>query len=165
MSTDAITILKEDHREVARLFAEFEKKSTTSKRKGEICTEVLHKLTVHTYIEDQIMYPEVREQVEDIEDDILESYEEHHVVDVLCLELAGMTPDDERFEPKFMVLMENVRHHVEEEETGWFPKVREGMSRAQLADIGARMIAERANAPKSPPEPKGLREALDAISE
>lgn len=165
MSTDAISVLKEDHREVKRLFAEFEKKSTTDERKGEICAEVLHKLTVHTFIEDKIMYPEVRELVKDIEDDILESYEEHHVVDVLSLELAGMTPDEERFEPKFMVMMENVRHHIKEEEDGWFPKVREALSRAQLADIGARMIAERANAPKSVPEPKGLRQALDALSE
>ena len=165
MSTDAITVLKEDHREVARLFAEFEKKATTKARKGEIVKEALHLLTVHTYIEDVIMYPEVRKLVPDIEDDILESYEEHHVVDVLSVELAGMTPDDERFEPKFMVLMENVRHHVEEEETGWFPKVREAVGRTQLQDIGARMLAEKANAPQSPPEPKGLRAALDALSE
>ena len=165
MSTDAITVLKEDHKEVARLSAEFEKKSTTDQRKGEIVKEALHLLTVHTYIEDQIMYPEVRELVPDIEDDILESYEEHHVVDVLSVELAGMTPDDERFEAKFMVLMENVRDHVEEEETGWFPKVREAVGRTQLQDIGARMIAARADAPKSPPEPKGLRAALDALSE
>ena len=165
MSTDAITVLKEDHREVARLFAEFEKKSTTDERKGEIVKEVLQKLVVHTYIEDKIMYPEVRELVPEIEDDILESYEEHHVVDVLSLELNGMTPEDERFEPKFSVLMENVRHHVEEEETGWFPKVRDALSRKQLSDIGERMIAERVNAPSSVPEPKGLRDALDALSD
>lgn len=165
MSTDAITVLKEDHKEVIRLFNEFEKKSTSDERKAEIVREALRMLTVHTYIEDKIMYPEVRELVPDIEDDILESYEEHHVVDVLSLELDGMTPDDERFEPKFSVLMESVRHHVEEEETGWFPKVREALGRKELADIGARMIAERDNAPKSVPEPKGLRAALDALSD
>jgi hemerythrin superfamily protein len=165
MSTDAITVLKEDHRQVARLFAEFEKKSTTDKRKAEIVKEVLRELVVHTHIEDTIMYPEVRTLVPDIEDDILESYEEHHVVDVLSLELQGMTPDDERFEPKFKVLMESVRHHVEEEETGWFPKVREALGRKELSEIGARMIAARENAPAKVPEPKGLRAALDALSE
>lgn len=165
MSTDAITVLKEDHKEVVRLFNEFEKKSTSDERKAEIVREALRMLTVHTYIEDKIMYPEMRELVPDIEDDILESYEEHHVVDVLSLELNGMTPEDERFEPKFSVLMESVRHHIEEEETGWFPKVREALGRKELADIGARMIAERDNAPKSVPEPKGLRAALDALSD
>lgn len=163
MSTDAITVLKEDHREVARLFAEFEKPATTKARKGQIVTEAMHKLTVHTYIEDKVMYPEVRTLVPEIEDDILESYEEHHVVDVLMAELSGMSPEDERFEAKFTVLMENVRHHVEEEEQTWFPKVREALSRKQLQEIGARMIAQRAKAPDTPVEPKGLRAALDAL--
>ena len=62
------------------------------------------------------MYPQVRELVPTLEDDILESYQEHHVVDVLLQELAALRPDDEAFEPKFTVLMENVRHHVKEEE-------------------------------------------------
>lgn len=163
MSTDAITVLKEDHREVARLFNEFEKSSTTKARKAQIVKEAMHKLTVHTFIEDQVMYPEVRTLVPEIEDDILESYEEHHVVDVLMAELAGMSPEDERWEAKFTVLMENVRHHVEEEEQEWFPKVREALSRKQLQDIGARMIEKRAKAPDHPVEPKGLRAALDAL--
>ena len=75
----------------------------------------------------------------DLEDDVLESYQEHHVVDVLLEELAGLGPDDEEFEPKFTVLMENVRHHVTEEEDDWFPKVRDGLSRSQLQQMGAAM--------------------------
>jgi hemerythrin superfamily protein len=165
MSTDAITVLKEDHRELARLFTEFEKKSTTPERKAEIAREALHKLTVHTYIEDKVMYPDMRELVPDIENDILESYEEHHVVDVLSLELSAMTPEDERFEAKFSVLMESVRHHIEEEEAGWFPRVREALGRKQLSEIGERMIAERQNAPQSVPEPQGLRSVLEELSD
>ncbi len=165
MSTDAITVLKEDHRELGRLFAEFEKKSTTAKRKGEIVRQVIRELTVHTFIEDTVFYPAVRELLPDLEDDILESYEEHHVVDVLSLELQGMASDEERFEPKFKVLLESVRHHIEEEETGWFPQVREALGRKELSEIGARMIAERENAPAKVPEPRGLRAALDRLSE
>lgn len=70
------------------------------------------------------MYPRVRELVPDLEDDILESYEEHHVADVLVGELAAMTPGDERFDAKTTVQIENVEHHIEEEEQDWFPKVR-----------------------------------------
>ncbi|GAA1567708.1 hypothetical protein GCM10009827_106780 [Dactylosporangium maewongense] len=57
---------------------------------------------------------------------MLESYEQHHVADVLCLELFTMDPDDEHFDAKVTVLIENVTHHVQEEEDEWLPKVREG---------------------------------------
>ena len=93
-------------------------------------------LTVHTYIENEVMYPRVRELLPELEDDVLESYEEHHVADVLVVELAAMKPDDERFTAKTTVLIENVPHHMDEEEQDWFPKVREGLGRKVLA--GAR---------------------------
>ncbi|MGI8816455.1 MAG: hypothetical protein ACR2G2_14585 [Pseudonocardia sp.] len=54
---------------------------------------------------------------------VLESYEEHHVADVLCTELAVMDADNERFDAKVTVLIENVTHHIEEEEQEWFPQV------------------------------------------
>jgi hypothetical protein len=72
------------------------------------------------------MYPRVRELVPELEDDVLESYVEHHVDDLLVIELVAMKPWDERFAAKTTVLIENVRHHIEEEETEWFPHVREG---------------------------------------
>jgi hemerythrin superfamily protein len=110
------------------------------------------------------MYPEVRKLLPDLEDDVLESYEEHHVADVLCFELATMTPDDERFDAKVTVLIENVTHHIEEEEKEWFPKVREGLGRNQLQDIGKRMEAMRPDAPRTPAQPSALKKALDAIT-
>ena len=70
------------------------------------------------------MYPEVRALLPDLDEDVLESYEEHHVADVLCRELAGMPADAERFDAKTTVLIENVTNHIEEEEQDWFPKVR-----------------------------------------
>jgi hypothetical protein len=109
------------------------------------------------------MYPEVRTALPDLEDDILESYEEHHVADVLILELASMTPEDERFDAKTTVLIESVSHHIEEEEQDWFPKVRDGLSRSRLQELGARMIEMKKTAPRKPTEPKALRKALDAI--
>ena len=94
---------------------------------------------MHTYIENEVMYPRVRELLPELEDDVLESYEEHHVADVLVMELAAMEPDAERFVPKMTVLIENVTHHMEEEEQEWFPKVREGLGRKQLQELGAEM--------------------------
>src|SRR6185312_6950900 len=115
---------------------------------------VIEELTVHTYLENEVMYPEVRKLLPDLEDDVLESYEEHHVADVLCLELYVMDPGDEHFDAKTTVLIENVTHHIEEEEQEWFPKVREGLGRKQLQEMGAAMIEARKKAPKKPTQPK-----------
>jgi hemerythrin superfamily protein len=164
MSTDAIVLLKNDHKEVKKLFRQFEKAGeNATQQKGELVKRIIEELTVHTYIENEIMYPEVRKLVPDIEDDILESYEEHHVADVLCMELYTMNADDERFDAKTTVLIESVEHHIEEEEDSWFPKVRESLGRKQLAEIGERMAAAREKAPRKPTQPSALKKAIDAL--
>ncbi len=166
MSTDAIVILKQDHVEIRRLFREFEKLGDDADAaRGKVVDKILELLTVHTYIENEGMYPRVRELVPDLEDDVLESYEEHHVADVLCMELSTMSPDDERFTAKTTVLIENVRHHMEEEEDEWFPQVREALGRNQLKDLGAEMIELRERAPRRPTQPSALTKAFDAFTE
>ncbi|OLE21100.1 MAG: hemerythrin [Actinobacteria bacterium 13_1_20CM_3_71_11] len=164
MSTDAIVMLKEDHKQVRKLFKEFQQAGEgATEKKGRLVDQILEALTVHTYLENEVMYPEVRKLLPDLEDDVLESYEEHHVADVLCFELASMSPDDERFEAKTMVLIESVTHHIEEEEQEWFPKVREGLGRKQLQELGARMAELRPSAPRKPSQPSALKKAIDAV--
>ena len=165
MSTDAIVLLKEDHKEMRRLFKAFQDaEEGPASQRQKLVKQILEALTVHTYLENEVMYPEVRKLVPDVEDDILESYEEHHVADVLCFELFTMDADDERFNAKTTVLIENVLHHVEEEEQEWFPKVREALGRNQLQEIGERMIAMRKNAPRTPDDPKARKSQLDAAT-
>jgi hemerythrin-like domain-containing protein len=162
MSHDAIVILKDDHKQIKRLFRDFEKAEEPA-RQGKVVEQILEALTVHTYLENEVMYPEVRRLLPDLEDDVLESYEEHHVADVLCMELSTMQPDDERFEAKTTVLIENVEHHIEEEEQEWFPKVRAGLGRKQLTEIGEKMEELRPKAPRKPQAPSALKKALDAV--
>jgi hemerythrin-like domain-containing protein len=164
MSTDAIVLLKQDHKEIRKLFREFEQAGERAlKRKGQVVDRILEALTVHTYIENECMYPEVRKLLPDLEDDVLESYEEHHVADVLCMELATMSPDDERFDAKATVLIENVSHHMDEEEQDWFPKVRGGLGRKQLQELGERMLALKKKAPRKPTQPSALKKVVDAV--
>jgi hemerythrin superfamily protein len=164
MSTDGIVLLKEDHKEIRKLFREFEQASEkAAKTKGKIVERILEALTVHTYIENECMYPEVRKLMPEVEDDILESYEEHHVADVLCMELAAMSPDDEHFDAKTTVLIENVTHHMDEEEQDWFPKVRSGLGRKQLQELGARMLELKKKAPRKPSQPGAIKKAVDAV--
>ena len=164
MSTDAIVVLKDDHQQIRKLFRDFQaagENATTTK--GKIATRIIEELTVHTYLENEVMYPEVRNLLPDLDHDILESYEEHHVADVLCMELYAMSPDAERFDAKMTVLIENVKHHMDEEEQDWFPKVRNGLGRTKLQELGARMMELRKTAPRSPAQPSALKKVVDAV--
>ena len=164
MSTDAIVLLKEDHREIRKLFRDFQSAGeNATARKGQVVKRIIELLTVHTYIENEVMYPRVRELLPDLEDDVLESYEEHHVADVLVSELFAMKPSDERFDAKTTVLIESVTHHMEEEEQDWFPKVRDGLGRKALQEIGADMEKARKKAPRKPAQPSALKKTVDAV--
>ncbi len=164
MAKDAIVLLKEDHKLMRKLFTQFQKAGENAHAaKGKIVDRIIELLTVHTYVENEVMYPRVRELLPEVEDDVLESYEEHHVADLLVVELAAMKPDHERFTAKTTVLIENVRHHIEEEEQEWFPKVREGLGRKTLQDLGAEMIKRRKKAPTRPSQPSALKKTVDAV--
>lgn len=162
MSTDAIVFIKDEHKKMRRLFREFEKNDDNPEKRGTVVRELIELLVIHTYLENEIMYPEVRKLMPEVEDDVLESYEEHHVGDLLCAELWDMDPADEHFKAKTTVLIENVEHHLEEEEDEWFPKVRKGLSRKVLQDMGKRMIDARPAAPRTPTDPAHRRTAEHA---
>jgi len=164
VSTDAIVLLREDHLEIKRVFHQFEDAGHNAvATKNRLVDRMIELLTVHTYLENECVYPKVRELVPSLEPEILESLEEHHVADVLCVELAGMSAEQAHFDAKVMVLMENVRHHIDEEEHGWFPVVREALGRKPLQEIGAEMLQMRPNAPTRPSQPGALRKAVHAL--
>jgi hemerythrin superfamily protein len=164
MSTDAIVILKDEHAEIRRAFRVFEKThATETARRGEWAETIIELLTKHSYIENQVMYPRVLALAPELEPDVLESYEEHHVADVLVSELDGMEPYDERFGAKMKVLMENVEHHMTEEEDEWFPKVRDALGRKPLRGIGHDLLRAREVAPTRPAKPGGLAKAVKAV--
>ncbi len=164
MSTDAIVLLKNEHKDILKTFNDFEKAGDNAyATKGKLVDRMIELLTMHTYIENEVMYPRIRELLPELEDDVLESYEEHHVADVLVVELAAMKPENERFDAKTTVLIENVRHHIEEEEQDWFPKVRDGLGRKVLQELGADMLEAKKKAPKRPSQPSALKKTIDAV--
>jgi hemerythrin superfamily protein len=140
---NAIQLLEADHKRVKGLFEEFRSSGERAhKKKQGIAEQVFTELQVHTRLEEEVFYPAVRKQGGELEDMIAESLEEHHVVDVLMDELQALEPDDERYEAKFTVLMENVEHHVEEEEGELFPKVKKEMG-GELDRLGEEMAARK----------------------
>ena len=91
---------------------------------------------------------------------MLIALEQHHVAKWELDELEGMDPDDDRFEAKVLVLIDNIRHHVEEEEEALFPQVQAGLTRQQLDEIGNRLAQARESVPtrphpRMPDEPPG----------
>ncbi len=149
---DAIVLLKNDHKTVEKLFKQYEKgkEQASPAQKRALVDEILRELTTHAYIEESVFYPASREAAPDSKDHVLESVEEHHVVAWLLAELRKLDASDETFDAKVTVLIENVRHHVEEEEQEFFPEVRKAMGRKRLAELGERLEAAKADAPADP---------------
>jgi len=133
---DAIKMLKQQHREVAKLFKEFETAKADAPRE-KIFIQIADALAIHAAIEERHFYPAVKE--EQTEELLLESVEEHLEVKRIIADLLDMEAEDEEFEAKMKVLQENVEHHVEEEETDLFPKVEKLFDAGALEEIGAAM--------------------------
>jgi hemerythrin-like domain-containing protein len=148
---DAVALLKADHQAVEQLFKKFEQAGERAfKTKRKLVDQIIAELSVHAFIEEQVLYPAARDEVESARDDVLEALEEHHVVKWQLQELLDLGPEDERFVAKVTVLTENVRHHVKEEESELFPLLRSKLDRNRLVELGAELADLKAVAPTHP---------------
>ena len=116
---NVLDMLKEDHQKVKQLFEEFD--NAEGKARQGIVEEALKELEIHSKIEEALVYPAIREAIEE-EETVDEANEEHHVVKLLIKELRKMKGSAEGYRPKFKVLSELVKHHIEEEENEMFPQ-------------------------------------------
>src|SRR5690348_10782853 len=140
-SQDAMTLLKEDHREVEKLFKEFEGAKRDG-RKQKLAHEICLGLSVHAEIEESIFYPACEGTVD--EDELKEGYVEHDAAKLLIAEItANEGGDDEFFDTKVKVLQEEIEHHIKEEEGpgGIFSQARKG-------DLDMKALGERLAARK-----------------
>jgi hemerythrin superfamily protein len=135
---DAITLLKADHRTVEKLFKQYEtlaEKGGSHARKEKLAEKICNELKVHTQIEEEIFYPGVHGAIE--EDLLKEAVVEHASAKELISQIESMDAGDELFDAKVQVLAEYIIHHVQEEETEMFPKVKE--AEVDTKTLGARM--------------------------
>jgi len=137
---NAIELLKADHNKVSRLFQKV--KATEEGEHKELFKQIQEELEVHTHIEETIFYPKMKEKSE-LEDLILEGIEEHHQAKMFLREISALSETSEKFEPKLKVLIEDVTHHVQEEEGEMFPLIEELFDEATLAELGAEMEEEK----------------------
>jgi hypothetical protein len=135
---DPLQLLREDHRKVQELFKRFEATEDASEKK-QIADQAIFELQVHEKLEEQIFYPAVRAEA-NIEDETMdEAEEEHHVVDLVIDEISGMRPREKNYDAKFMVLAENVKHHIQEEESEMLPRAAE-LGSDRLEELGDQMM-------------------------
>ena len=136
---NAIDLLKSQHRDVERLFSKIDN-ARGAKSKQTIFETLADSLAAHATIEEHQFYPAVRaKRTEDI---LLESLEEHLGIKRVLADLLKISADDETFDAKIKVLKEQVEHHVDEEETDLFPKVKKILDKAELEALGETMSAE-----------------------
>lgn len=146
-NVDALQLLQADHDRVRDLFEQFKSahEEDDTARMKKVSDEVFTELEIHTAIEEEVLYPSVRDAGGgDLDELTDESKEEHHVVDVLMGEIRALKASEDAFAAKMTVLMENVEHHASEEEDEMFPQIRELFSESALEELGARLEAAKA---------------------
>ena len=139
---NALELLKADHKVVAGLFEKV--KAEPEGDHKALFEQIKAELDVHTHIEETIFYPKLQaEGNKPLVDITLEGIEEHRQVKMFLEQLAELSGDSEKFEPKLTVLIEDVEHHVKEEEETMFPLVKDQFDSDVLEELGAAMEAEK----------------------
>jgi hypothetical protein len=139
--TDAIAMLKADHRKVEQLFASFSEASGTS-RKEKLAKEICTELKIHTMLEEEIFYPAFEGKIE--EDTLQEAYVEHDAAKILVNDIEAAEPAEDYYDAKVKVLCEEIEHHVQEEEKpkeGMFAQCRD--TDVDLVELRDRMLARK----------------------
>jgi iron-sulfur cluster repair protein YtfE (RIC family) len=155
--------LKEDHRRVDRLF-----KKVKDAPKGEhpaLFKQIKAELDVHAHIEETVFYPVLEAKGDkELKDITREGIEEHRQVKMFLKELDGMSAGNKQFEAKLKVLMEDIEHHVKEEEDEMFPMVEDQFTTAAQEKMGAQLEKEKAKFIKTlnPAEKTALESSMNA---
>jgi hemerythrin superfamily protein len=137
-SNPVLAMLRADHKKVKALFDDYE--DATPRKQQDIAQTAIQELDVHAELEEELIYPAIREGIDD--DDLMnEANEEHHLVHVLIAELKKLDPSDEMFKAKFTVLGELVKHHVKEEEGEMFPKAQK--AKIDWAELNAEVLERK----------------------
>lgn len=145
---NAIELLKNDHDVVDKLFQKV--KANEDGDNTATFEKIKSELEVHTHIEETIFYPALMEQGdEELQKITKEGIEEHHQAKILIRELSNLADESEKFPPKLKVLMEDIEHHVQEEEGEMFQMVQEQFDAATLEELGAQLEKEKQNFKKS----------------
>ena len=153
---DALTLLTKDHELVKDLMNKMAKEDDPDQLSS-MFEQLVDELSIHERIEEEIFYPALQ-KLPKAKEDVLEAFEEHHVVDDIIQHIDVET-DDDKWKAKFTVMKENVEHHIKDEEEKLFPKAEKLLGREKLGELGAKM------ADLKEAEQEALAEELDEEEE
>lgn len=138
--TNAITLLKNDHKTVRKLLSQLDKAQMANRRR-ELLKQIEKEIKIHTKIEEKIFYPAFKKAAKTKQDNkiFFESHEEHHLADLVLLALKKTPVASDQFAAKAKVLKDLIEHHADEEETEMFPRARKILSEDQLRALGEQL--------------------------
>lgn len=136
---DALTMLKEEHREAQQMFKKIA--NAEGQKAKQLWTQLNQALSLHEKMEEMHLYPQLKADPKMKEKDlVLEAYEEHHAAETLQAEIDALDVSAENWHAKVKVLQEQIDHHIEEEEGELFPAVREVWDSKRLQEVGEAMM-------------------------
>lgn len=147
---DAIEVLTADHREVERVYAQIEQPTTLGRQREDLIRDLVRALSVHSFIEKEVLYPAIAGQVHDGEPRAAQAVEEHDRIESLLDKVDRFYAESPQMTAELDELMGQVRSHVEEEEAELFPAVRAALGQEELEELGRRLVAAKAKAPTHP---------------
>jgi len=133
---DAVSLLKKDHELVKDLMNKMDTEEDPDQLTS-MFEQLVDELGVHERIEEEIFYPALQ-KLPKAKEDVLEAFEEHHLVDEI-VEQMDVESDDDKWKAKFTVMKENVEHHIKDEEDKLFPKAEELLGPEKLGELGVKM--------------------------
>jgi hemerythrin-like domain-containing protein len=140
---DALKLLTDDHDKVKKMLSQLEETTERAvKTREDVFTKLKADLVVHEAIEEEILYPALKQHAE-AKDLVLEAYEEHNLVDTVMSEIEQTPFEDETWKAKLTVMKENLEHHIEEEEGEMFQQARDLFDEETLERFGEQMRARK----------------------
>jgi hemerythrin-like domain-containing protein len=150
---DVIEVLEHDHREVEQMFDELQSLRGAStdeakSRRKELTDQVTIELVRHSVAEEVLVYPQVEDKVG--ADEVEHAREEHAEAEETLKRLEKLDADDPGFDDELATLMDEIRHHIEDEEGEMFAHMRQSIEEDELRKLGSRVEAFKKVAPTRP---------------
>ncbi|MEU4333567.1 hemerythrin domain-containing protein [Micromonospora lupini] len=147
---DVVDILVADHREVETLFVELETRQGTPEHRRQLADVVIAELVRHAVAEEAYVYPTARKALPDGDQLADHEIEEHSDAERTMKDLESVDPSDPRFDELLAHLTSTIRHHVQDEESDLFPRLRAATAREELVELAAKVTAFKKVAPTRP---------------
>ncbi|MEW2384771.1 hemerythrin domain-containing protein [Micromonospora sp. NPDC047707] len=147
---DVLDVLITDHREVEVLFVELENRQGTPEHRRHLADVVIAELVRHAVAEEMYVYPAARKALPDGDQIAEHEIAEHSDAERTMKDLESADPSDPRFDELLAHLTRTIRHHVQDEESDLFPRLRAAMAHEELMELAGKVGAAKKAAPTRP---------------